>query len=293
MIMGSEKCKRWLVEQGAIFGSAKRSHLKVYLNGRQSVLPMHNTELKKYREWFEKRYLEGLAAPHWRQTEVLTLTMEKSMKKKMLVLAIVALTVCLPMHANAKSGKGFYAVGKAGAFFPSESAGDTGFSGDIGVGYNFLSGSGSLGLEASIGYYNSAYSTEKAFNFPGQSPLNRNMDVDADMIPFRVTAKGGQRVGPWSFYAGAGLDLIYVSYDINTAVSDASAIYNSQSNSDSDTDFGAHLMAGATYDVTDNLFVGLECRYLFAGTLSVYSSVDTTKFDLSGFTVQGILGFRF
>ena len=45
--MSSKEFKRWLAEQGATFGTMKGSHLKVYLNGRQSVLPMHSAELKK------------------------------------------------------------------------------------------------------------------------------------------------------------------------------------------------------------------------------------------------------
>jgi mRNA interferase HicA len=32
---------------GAVFKTGKGSHLKVYLKDRQSVLPMHNAELKK------------------------------------------------------------------------------------------------------------------------------------------------------------------------------------------------------------------------------------------------------
>jgi mRNA interferase HicA len=32
---------------GAVFKPGRGSHLKVYRNGRQSVLPMHNAELKK------------------------------------------------------------------------------------------------------------------------------------------------------------------------------------------------------------------------------------------------------
>ncbi|MDR2075548.1 MAG: type II toxin-antitoxin system HicA family toxin [Desulfovibrio sp.] len=45
--MNSKEFKRWLAEQGATFSSGKGSHLKVTLNGKQSVLPMHNAELKK------------------------------------------------------------------------------------------------------------------------------------------------------------------------------------------------------------------------------------------------------
>jgi len=39
--MNSNEFKRWLVKQGCSFGSQKGSHLKVYLNNKQSILPMH------------------------------------------------------------------------------------------------------------------------------------------------------------------------------------------------------------------------------------------------------------
>jgi len=44
--MKSSEFKRWLAEQGATFRPGKGSHLKVSLNGRSSVLPMHSKELK-------------------------------------------------------------------------------------------------------------------------------------------------------------------------------------------------------------------------------------------------------
>jgi mRNA interferase HicA len=45
--VNSAEFKRWLAKQGATFASGKGSHLKVTLNGRQSVIPMHSAELKK------------------------------------------------------------------------------------------------------------------------------------------------------------------------------------------------------------------------------------------------------
>ena len=45
--MNSKEFKRYLTQQGATFQAAKGSHDKVYLNGKQSILPMHNTDLKK------------------------------------------------------------------------------------------------------------------------------------------------------------------------------------------------------------------------------------------------------
>jgi mRNA interferase HicA len=38
--------KRWLAKQGARFEAAKGSHFRVYLNGKQSILPMHGKEIK-------------------------------------------------------------------------------------------------------------------------------------------------------------------------------------------------------------------------------------------------------
>jgi mRNA interferase HicA len=45
--MYSKEFKCWLTLQGAAFGTQKGSHLKVYLNGKQSTIPTHNTDLKK------------------------------------------------------------------------------------------------------------------------------------------------------------------------------------------------------------------------------------------------------
>jgi mRNA interferase HicA len=44
--MNSREMKRWLAAQGATFKTGKGGHLKVFLNGRRSILPMHSAELK-------------------------------------------------------------------------------------------------------------------------------------------------------------------------------------------------------------------------------------------------------
>lgn len=46
--MNSKEFKRLLEKQGASFEQGdKGSPLKIYLNGKQSVLPMHNGDMKK------------------------------------------------------------------------------------------------------------------------------------------------------------------------------------------------------------------------------------------------------
>ncbi len=50
--------KQWPAQQGAAFQPGKGSHLKVFLNGKQSTLPMHGiAELAKGLEAAIKRQL--------------------------------------------------------------------------------------------------------------------------------------------------------------------------------------------------------------------------------------------
>jgi len=45
--MTGAELKRWLEKQGCTFGTQKGSHLKVYLGGRQTILPMHGKKEMK------------------------------------------------------------------------------------------------------------------------------------------------------------------------------------------------------------------------------------------------------
>ncbi len=42
--VNSKQMKKWLEQQGATFQVGKGSHVKVFLNGKQSTLPMHGTD---------------------------------------------------------------------------------------------------------------------------------------------------------------------------------------------------------------------------------------------------------
>lgn len=57
--MNSKQMKKWLEQQGATFKQGKGSHVKIYLNGKQSVIPMHGKdELGKGLEAAIKRQLD-------------------------------------------------------------------------------------------------------------------------------------------------------------------------------------------------------------------------------------------
>jgi len=55
--MKTREFKRWLESLGARFETTQGGHLKVFLNGRQSILPMHPGELKKGTEEAIKKQL--------------------------------------------------------------------------------------------------------------------------------------------------------------------------------------------------------------------------------------------
>ncbi len=49
--------KKWLEQQGATFQPGKGSHLKVFLNGKQSSLPMHGTAELGSKQWDGRSHL--------------------------------------------------------------------------------------------------------------------------------------------------------------------------------------------------------------------------------------------
>ena len=53
--MKSAELKRWLSKQGATFIPGKGGHLKVFLNDRFSVLPMHSKDLGPLAEAIKKQ----------------------------------------------------------------------------------------------------------------------------------------------------------------------------------------------------------------------------------------------
>jgi mRNA interferase HicA len=55
--MKTKEFKRWLESLGARFETTKSGHLKVYLNGRQTILPMHSGDLKRGTEEAIKKQL--------------------------------------------------------------------------------------------------------------------------------------------------------------------------------------------------------------------------------------------
>jgi opacity protein-like surface antigen len=229
------------------------------------------------------------------------------MKQKILMAVLfAAFTVLAATPVSAKiTVSGLYVVGKIGAAFPSSKDygtgysmdADAGFSGEIGVGYNFLTGSDIFGLDATIGYYNS--STD-------QQILGINGNIDTDVVPLALTAKvGGQFAERFGAYLGAGLDLVFVSTDVGSdrfSVRGYPGTYRFRG-SNTDTVFGFHLLGGLTVDITDHFFLGLEGKYMWTSEAKATVSLSdqngnelpfySGKDNANVCTVMGLAGVRF
>jgi opacity protein-like surface antigen len=71
-------------------------------------------------------------------------------------------------------------------------------------------------------------------------------------------------------------------------VKDKISIPTLGSDSDTDTNLGFHIGLGGNYTLPNNMFLGIEARYLFLKT-------DTfdVNFRLDGITFTGNVGYRF
>lgn len=108
-----------------------------------------------------------------------------------------------------------------------------------------------------------------------------------------VTLKGEYTVGPLALFAGIGGGMYAVTL---TSEIESSRLGDFDSD-DSDGVFGAHVTAGATYNINERFFLGLEGRYRWSGDVDIRESVASVPVeysgDLSGYTITFNGGFRF
>lgn len=108
-----------------------------------------------------------------------------------------------------------------------------------------------------------------------------------------VTLKGEYAVGPLALFAGVGGGVYAVTLDSEIE----SSRLGDFSRDDSDGVFGAHVTAGATYNITDRFFLGVEGRYRWTDDVDISETVASVPVeyagDLTGYTITFNGGFRF
>ena len=135
---------------------------------------------------------------------------------------------------------------------------------------------------------------ETEASFWGYDPMVGNWTEKDEIqaIPLTITAKG--------IYPGEGFELFLLGgvglYFVNGELDISTSALGSLSFSDDETVFGFNVGLGANFNITENIFFGIEGKYLWAKAefedVSDGMSLELDA-DLDGFTVTGNIGLRF
>jgi opacity protein-like surface antigen len=116
---------------------------------------------------------------------------------------------------------------------------------------------------------------------------------DIGVTAFLLTVKGETAVDQVNLYGGGGIGAYVVSL-YSKIDSDR---FGTVKMDDSDTVFGAHLLVGANYNITENWFLGLEGMYRWTGKAKIEKNVVDVPVayndNIDGYTVAASFGFRF
>lgn len=210
-----------------------------------------------------------------------------------LFLVVIFSAVGLVSQVSGADRDGNYLVLKGGIYSPSETFDisrigvdetfdadtETGFSGEIAFGHYFIP---SFALEIGIGYFQGKGTVLSVDEVPHQ--------VDFDVIPIIAAAKVLVPVGPVAPYGEVGIGAYFTGFD----VTDNANTFNGS------TTFGIHAGGGLNASLTENTFIGVEGRYVWADPSFGDQKINLNAtdyalngFELNGFTTMLALGFCF
>lgn len=185
-----------------------------------------------------------------------------------LAFALIALS---PPDGYAKMIANYSAI-KLGGFFPMASDVDdfdTGFDAELAFGHYVMPG---LAIEGGLGYFKTK--GERVVSIPGSGSFLANEDIR--VIPLTVSIKGVVPAGRFEPYGMIGLGVYFVSDKIRNR------------GTEDDTELGLHVGFGGNYNLTPQVFLGLEAKYLL-----FKADLLGTDVRLDGVNVTGNLGMRF
>lgn len=197
--------------------------------------------------------------------------------KKILAASSVLLFAAL-ISAPFSDAKGLppnYMTLKLGGFFPQSSdlddiEADAGFHGEIALGHRVAPG---FAIEGGIGYFETD---------AGVTNTLVSFDEQFRVVPVTLSLRGQVPYGRYEPYGFVGIGVYFVEDKISASLPVP------VSDSDDDASLGFHVGLGGNYTLSNNLFLGVEVRYIFlkTGTFGV-------DFRLDGITLSGNVGYRF
>ena len=152
------------------------------------------------------------------------------MKKLAICLALFTLALATALPAQSAE----YISGRAGLYFPDESAFDTGYNFGIAYGFTF-SQNPNVYAEFATGFYG--------------TELKRNSSVDLTVIPFPASLILNHAITgtPFELYAGAGPGLYL-------------AMLDSPLDDDTELELGVHLVGGGAFNIDSQFALFAELR---------------------------------
>lgn len=193
--------------------------------------------------------------------------------RKIVLLSALVMLVAFPVFAASLPN---YVVLKAGGYFPQDDdldEFDNAFYGEVGIGHYVHP---NIALEFGVGYTESSASE----SVPGLGSVDADLTIIPIMLGVRLLTSAGN-IEP---YATAGIGMYYTELDASVSLPGV----GTGSASDDDTAFGGYLGLGANYDITPNVFLGVEAKYFMASP-----SFEGEDVDIDGITATANLGFRF
>ncbi|WP_020675045.1 outer membrane beta-barrel protein [Geopsychrobacter electrodiphilus] len=199
---------------------------------------------------------------------------------RFLFLIIAVALVSFSSAAFAASDGDNYMALKAGVYSPSESHdlnnfnngethhldSKTGFAGEVVIGHYFLP---ILAVELGIGYFESKGSPAAG---SGESKLK--------VVPIVATGKVFLPIGAFEPYGLFGIGAYISDLELNGNLNDF--------NGSTETTYGLHAGAGFNINLSNNYFVGLEGKYVWAEP-----SFGGDHINLDGFVSTAIIGTKF
>lgn len=196
--------------------------------------------------------------------------------KTIFAISVIAFILSLSLNSFAEDKKGGYILIKPSAFIPTNDLDhkgfDTSFSGEVVVGSYY---SRNVALEAGIGYFQTETST---------SGTGFTEEDDMWVIPVTINFKGVIPFRGGEINAGAGPGV----YFANLKAKGSNVFTGTFSNDAHAVAFGGHVLAGGNIDITRNVFIGVEGKYIFTTGADLLGS----KIKLNGFIASGVLGYR-
>lgn len=195
------------------------------------------------------------------------------MKRKAPVFMVFLLLTVLAVPAFAASPPNYVAI-KLGAYLPQASDVenfDDSFYGELAFGHYF---NPNIAAEFGVGYTKPGASVTEGTS---------SVDVDLTIVPITLGVKALYPLGNFEPFVEAGIGLYYAKVEASATIPGATF-----SGSENDTALGFYLGAGANFNITPNIFIGLEGKYFWAKPS--FSDVDV---KIDGINLTANLGYRF